>query len=316
MSPARRIALSVLACLAFAGPASACSFTREVDVFVPDARKVLTPGLDLAHLPALPRVVVDVHSIDRASSMYSCNPSADVDLILKWASPDAPRWEDVGVYISHAGSEKASDVPERPRMVAGVPHFRIEVADSPPGGVLDVEYEIRVIDNFSRIGPVSKFRVQGKANPAEKFEATLKLLASELPLPSQYAYDNFPYALRARMERGEVSLEPCGVYSPYGCGGVESALLLRGEIGMQRYAEARSLQSHPVVCLGFRHPSGRAQRILMTDLAYRQQILAAEWVDAQDWASISAGCAALMASESAREAAAVEAAKIKWKQRR
>jgi hypothetical protein len=310
----RWTALSLVAWLALAGPAAACSFYFPVRAFVPvpaDQQRS-----DEAFPGTLPAVEVEVGRVDRTSSLEACSVYAEVDLILRWASPTDVRWEDVGVYLQ-AGDGATPEMPIRADIVDGVAHLQLHVFDTRPADALDVEYEIRIVDNALRLGPVSRFHVRFAARPTEPYDAVLALRARLLA--SGRASDASSYlseTLRDLVESGPAQFAPCGLYSPFGCGEAETALLARGDV---RIGSRTDIETLPASCVGVRQASGRVVRMVFAKGAWSETLAAAEWVegaDARDWTRVAEGCGALVAQVSSQETAQVEVARAKYEAQR
>ena len=61
------------------------------------------------------------------------------------------------------------------------------------------------------------------------------------------------------MKAGTIHYEPCGPYSPYGCGATETALLAQGEMPYA-YMANEAPKPCKMACLGVRQASGRVAR--------------------------------------------------------
>jgi hypothetical protein len=220
-------------------------------------------------------------------------------------------------------------VPERPRIVDGVPHLTVYVPDLDPTAAMDQEYEIRVVDGWLRLGPVARFSIRSRARPSEPYEAALKtraLVLDDDALRPQSASTSdqgawFTPPLRARFKAGELDTRRCGLYSPYGCGAIELALLAHGDAMVGAAGGERAPM--PAACIGVRQSPGRTLRMIFTgQKAWDRRIAAAEWVDdadAGDWSRVAAGCSALIASVGRQETERFEGEKAKresWKRRR
>lgn len=306
MSPARWIAFSLLACLAFAGNAVACSFSIEVPAFEPDVARA-NDTADLIHDPAPPAVLVDVVSIER-SQWGACDMVATITLALRWAAPTSLKLDNVGFYVRPVGEH----TPLRPivpsalkaRVENGRVLFDVQARDWPSGGLFDFDAEIFAIDSSLRIGPSTRFHVYSDNRSTTQYEVALENLRSQVEewkqhaarAPRKLTFYGFGLteALRARLKGEGIDPEPCGVYVPY-CGEKVVRLLARGALPARDYEGKPSEEM--LVCLGVRQAPGRIARIAMVNRNMFFPIAAAEWVDATDaadWEHAALGCKPLL----------------------